>query len=273
VIVETPRNVLPSRKLLTTAASFAAVVAVVGFLFQYLELTPNSLEVDPAFVADVFQQFFPPKWSLLAAGSLWLSMLDTLGMAFLGTIVSGIIAVFLAFLAASNTTPHPIVRLLVRTLLAVQRSLPALIVILVLVVAVGIGPFAGVITLTLGSVGMFGKFFADSIEQADRGISESVDSVGSTRLQTTRYAVLPQVLPSFVANMFYAFDHNLRAAIPLGIFGGGGIGFELQFAHGLLHYHDVTTYTIMIVVMITLMERISDWVRQGILGQPLMGGR
>ena len=82
------------------------------------------------------------------------------------------------------------------------------------------------------------------------------------------YAVLPQVMPSFVANLFYAFDYNLRAAIPLGVFGGGGIGFELAFANGLLHYKDVLAYTILIVVMINGMERISDWVRRGIITQP-----
>jgi phosphonate transport system permease protein len=162
-----------------------------------------------------------------------------------------------------------LVRLAVRTMLVAQRSVPPLIVILVLLVAVGIGPFAGVLTLTFGSIGMFGKFFADSIEQADRGTSESVQSVGSTRIQTIRYAILPQVMPSFIANLFYAFDNNLRAAIPLGIFGGGGIGFELAFAHGLLHYRDVMAYTIMIVLLISGMERVSDWVRSSILTQPL----
>jgi len=87
-------------------------------------------------------------------------------------------------------------------------------------------------------------------------------------MQTIRYAVLPQVMPSFVANLFYAFDYNLRLAVPLGIFGGGGIGFELEFARGLLHYKDVMAYTILIVVMITAMERISDWVRRSIITQP-----
>ena len=123
----------------------------------------------------------------------------------------------LAFRRQSNTTPHPWVRLWVRTLLMLQRSIPPLIVILVLLLAVGIGPFAGVLTLTLGSIGMFGKFFADAIEQADKGTAESVQSVGSTRLQTSRYAILPQVLPSFIANIFYAFDNNLRAANPFSL--------------------------------------------------------
>ena len=269
-----PNNCLPSYKLRMTAIYSVSVLFVVSLLFWYLDMSPSSFEVDSRFIIDIFHQFFPPKMSLFwTKPVIWTSLLDTLSMAFLATICGGAIAIFLAFFAARNTTPHPVIRLAVRTLLVMKRSVPPLILILVLLVAVGIGPFAGVLTLTLGSIGMFGKFFADSIEQADKVISESVQSLGSTRIQTIRYAIFPQVMPSFVANLFYAFDNNLRAAIPLGVFGGGGIGFELAFAHGLLHYRDVMAYTIMIVIMITVMERLSDWVRRGILTQPLLQTR
>jgi phosphonate transport system permease protein len=270
MILTVPNSALPSRKLRLSVLLILLTLATIVALFWYLDVSLSSFVVDPSFLTDVFHQFFPPKLSLFwTKPMLWVSLTDTLSMAFLGTIWGGAIALVLAFFAASNTTPHPWVRLWVRSLLVLQRSLPTLIVILVLLVAVGIGPFAGVLTLTLGSIGMFGKFFADSIEQADRVTAESVESVGSTRLQSIRYAILPQVMPSFIANLFYAFDNNLRAAIPLGVFGGGGIGFELAFAHGLLHYRDVMAYTIMIIVMITGMERISDWVRRSILAPPL----
>jgi phosphonate transport system permease protein len=266
-----PNSILPSRKLRMMVVYSVSVIAALTLLFWYLDMSPSSFEVDPRFIVDLFHQFFPPKMSLFwTKPVLWTSLLDTLSMAFLATVCGGAIALVLAFFAATNTTPHPAIRLMVRTLLVMKRSIPPLILILVLLVAVGIGPFAGVLTLTLGSIGMFGKFFADSIEQADKGTAESVQSLGSTRLQTIRYAILPQVMPSFIANVFYAFDNNLRAAIPLGVFGGGGIGFELAFAHGLLHYRDVMAYTIMIVVMITGMERLSDWVRRSIMTQPLL---
>jgi phosphonate transport system permease protein len=271
VSLAVPIRALPSRKLrLMTLYLLSAVVATL-LLFWYLDMSPSSFVVDFRFINDLFHQFFPPKMSLFwTKPALWMSLLDTLSMAFLATVCGGAIALALAFFAATNTTPHPLIRFWVRTLLVMQRSVPQLVIILVLLIAVGIGPFAGVLTLTIGSVGMFGKFFADAIEQADKGIAESVQSVGSARSQIIRYAVLPQVIPSFVANLLYAFDYNLRAAIPLGVFGGGGIGFELAFAHGLLHYRDVMAYTIMIVVMITGMERISDRVRRSIITQPLL---
>lgn len=270
MIPEVPSSALPSRKLRGAVLALFAVVAVLCLLFAFLGMSPASFIVDFRFVGDLFHQMFPPNVALYwTKWSIWTSLVDTLSMAILGTVLGGALALLLAFFAAANTSPHPLVRLIVRTFLVANRSVPHLIVILVLLIAVGIGPFAGMLALVFGSVGMYGKFFADSIEQADKLTIESVDSVGSARTQTIRFAVLPQVMPSFVANLFYAFDYNLRAAIPLGVFGGGGIGFELAFANGLLHYKDVLAYTILIVVTINGMERISDWVRRGILMQPM----
>jgi phosphonate transport system permease protein len=267
--LEVPRAALPSRKLRWAVLYLLATVAVLGLLFAFLGMSPASFIVDFRFVVDLAQQMLPPNFSLLWSKSILLSLIDTLAMAFLGTVVGGALALLFAFFAATNTAPHPLVRLLARTLLIANRSVPQLIVILVLLIAVGIGPFAGVLTLIFGSIGMYGKFFADAIEQAEKGTLESVESTGSTRLQTIRFAVLPQVMPSFVANLFYAFDYNLRAAIPLGVFGGGGIGFQLAFANGLLYYKDVLAYTILIVIMINGMERISDRVRLSIITQPM----
>jgi len=262
-----PARALPSRKLVASILCLVAVVAATYLLLVLLEVDPNSFFFDLRFLSDIAHQMLPPSFELLwTRKSILFSLLETLSMAFFATMVGGAIALVLGFLAASNTTPHPLFRLLVRTLLASQRSLPHLLLILVLLVAVGIGPFAGAMALTFGTVGTFGKFFADAIEHAEKGVIESVASVGGTRVQTIRFAIVPQVMPAFIGNLFYAFDHNLRLAIPLGVFGGGGIGFELEFARGLLHFHDVILYTMLIVIMITIMERISDWVRRIVLG-------
>jgi len=272
--LDVPASALPSRKLKLNVLYLLGIIAIIWLMFFSMGISASSFMVDFHFVWDLMEQMFPPHVSLLWTNrSLFISLVDTLSMAFLATIVGGGIALVIAFFAATNTTPHPIVRLASRTLLVMQRNIPSLIIILVLLLAVGIGPFAAVLTLTIGSVGLFGKLFADAIEQADKGIAESVLSVGSSHMQMVRYAILPQVMPSFVANLFYAFDVNLRAAIPLGVFGGGGIGFELAFANGLLHYKDVMAYTILIVLMITGMERLSDWARRSIITQPQLNTR
>lgn len=269
--IAVPTQALPSRKLRFTILWVFGTVAVLWLLFWYMDIGPTSFDLERRFLVDLAHQMLPPNIQLYwTKDKLFNSLIQTLSMAFLGTLWGGGIALLLAFFAATNTAPHRLVRLAVRTLLAVQRSIPQLIVILVLVLAVGIGPFSVVLTLTLSTIGMFGKFFADTIEQIDKHVAEAVDSLGSTRAQSIRFAVLPQVLPSFVANLFYAFDVNLRAAIPLGVFSGAGLGFELAFANGLLHYKDVLAYTILIIAMITVMERLSDWVRRAIITQPMV---
>ncbi len=91
--------------------------------------------------------------------------------------------------------------------------------------------------------------------------AEAIAAVGANRLQIIRYAILPQVAPSIVANVFYAFDVNLRLAVTLGVFGGGGIGFELHVARSVLRYKDMLACLIMIMILINLMERIADYCR------------
>jgi phosphonate transport system permease protein len=266
--LEVPSNVLPSRKFRGIVFIAMVIIAVlIGSTF-YLGVDPSTFSTDLHYIQELAAEMFPPNLQLLwDKGGLLKSLVETISMAFLGTVFGGCIALVLAFFAATNTSPSPRLRLLIRTLLAAERSLPNFIVLLVLLIAVGIGPFAGMLSLSVGSIGMFGKLFADAIEQSDKGIFESIQSVGSTRLQLIRYAILPEVAPSFIANLFYAFDVNLRAAIPLGVFGGGGIGFEFNFADRLLRYKDMLAYALVIIVLITSMERASDWIRRRLLTQ------
>jgi len=183
-------------------------------------------------------------------------------MAFLGTLVGACIAILLALLAAGNTSPNKWLRLAVRSLLATERCTPNIVVLLVLLIAVGIGPFAAMLSLCIGSIGMFGKLFADAVEQVDPAPGEAIAAAGADRLQIIRYAILPQVAPSIVANVFYAFDVNLRAAVALGVFGGGGIGFELNLARSVLRYKDMLACMILIMILINLMERVADLFRK-----------
>ena len=266
--MEVPANVLPSRKFhRIVVMALVTVSALVAFVF-YLGVDFSNISGDSRSILQLARDMFPPNIQLLwQKGGLLKSLLETLSMAFLGTVFGSCTALVLAFFAATNTSPSPALRTLVRALLAAERSLPNFVVLLVLLIAVGIGPFAGMLALSIGSVGMFGKLFADAIEQSNKEIFESIQSVGSTRLQLIRYAIIPEVAPSFIGNLFYAFDVNLRAAIPLGVFGGGGIGFQFNFADRLLHYKDMLAYTLVIVVMITVMERASDWLRGRLLTQ------
>jgi phosphonate transport system permease protein len=265
---ELPAGILPSRKFHRVVVTALATAATLAGFVAYLGVDPSTLSADADSLLQLARDMFPPNVELLwQQGGLVKALLETVSMAFLATVFGGCVAWVLAFFAATNTSPGPFTRLLVRAVLATERSLPNFVVLLVLLIAVGIGPFSGMLAISIGSIGMFGKLFADAIEQSDKGVFESIQSVGGTRLQLIRYAIIPEVAPSFIANLFYAFDVNLRAAIAVGVFGGGGIGFQLGFADHLLHYKDMLAYSLVIVALITGAERASDWVRRRLLRQ------
>jgi len=266
--VRVPRAELPSvrfrRRMLTALIASGSVIASL----VYMKADPLALFRDFHYVANLLGEMLPPNIALLwHKPSLWTSLVETISMAFLATLGGAAIALVMALLGAANTTPHRGLRLLVRSLLAAERCTPNFAVLLVLLIAVGIGPFAAMLSLLIGSLGMFGKLFADAIEQVDPGPLEAIAATGASRLQIIRYGVLPQVAPSIVANVFYAFDVNLRAAVALGIFGGGGIGFELNVARSVLRYKDMLACLILVVIMITVMERVADFVRRQIFSR------
>ena len=229
--VAVPRAILPSVRFRRRAAALSAASACLVASLVYLKANPLDFFRDFHFVVNLLGEMLPPNLELLwRKTSIWTSLFETISMAFLATLGGAAVAMVLALLAARNTSPHPLVRVAIQTMLAAERCTPNLVVLLVLLIAVGIGSFAAMLSLLVGSVGMFGKLFANAIEQVDAGPLESIAAVGAGRLQIIRYAVLPQVSPSIVANVFYAFDVNLRAAVAVGVFGGGGIGFELNVA-------------------------------------------
>jgi len=123
------------------------------------------------------------------------------------------------------------------------------------------------LTLVIVTVGNFGKLFTEMIENVDNPPAEAIFSVGASRMQVIRYSIIPQILPTLIANLLFAFDVNIRAAIGLGIFGGGGIGFQLQLAKSVLHYKDVTAIVTLIIIMVIVVEKISDYLRRRILGE------
>ncbi len=265
-VTSSPGYVLPSAQFRRRLAIIAGLVAFVTAAGVYLKFRPWLLFTDFHHLVRLVGEMVPPNLALLwTKTSIYQTVGETIAMALLGTLVGGCVAFLLAFLAARNTTPHPLLRQTVRLLFGIERATPNFVVLLVLFIAYGFGPYAAMLALAIGSVGMFGKLFADAIEQSDPGPAEAVVSVGAGRSQVIRYAVLPQILPSVVANGFYAFDVNLRAAIALGVYGGGGIGFELQLAMKVLRYPDVLALILLIIVLIAGMERISDFIRRRLL--------
>ena len=263
----TSPSTLPGRKRREALVFFALNVAFLTAAFTYLEINPFAFLRDLHFIVDLLGEMLPPAFAILWDGALWSSIGETFSMAFLGTLGGATLAFLLAFLAADNTTPLRALKPLTRALLGAQRAAPDFAIMLVIVVAVGFGPFAGTLALLLGSTGMFGKLFADAVENVDQRTLDGLWVTGATRLQVIRYGVVPQVLPSFIANTLYLFEINIGGAIALGVFGGGGLGFAMHIANATLSYAKMLAYILVIVLMMIITERIADALRHRIFRQ------
>lgn len=257
---------LPSRKLRRNATGFVLAMVFYALVCGYMQFDPLMLVTEFDHVVNLAHEMAPPNVSLLwESTALYTTTYATVSMAFLGTLLGGVFALVLSFFAAHNVMPFASVCQVTRMSMVLQRVTPTIIVLLVLQAIFGVGPFSGMISIAIGSFGMFGKLFADAVEQVEQGPLDSLICVGATRSQMVRYGILPEVLPSFIANLFYAFDINMRTAIGLGMFGGGGLGYELYKAGRTLNYKDQLALILVIVVMISVMERVSDYLRRKVM--------
>ena len=187
-------------------------------------------------------------------------LFETICIAFLGTIFGAILSIPIAFLMAPSIMPKP-VYLLMRALVVVIRTIPALVYGLMFIRVTGPGPFAGVMTMSLTSIGMVSKLYVDVIEEIDTGILESMDSFGCTTFEKIRFGIIPQLIANFTSITIYRFDMNLRDATILGLVGAGGIGAPLIFAMNSYRWHQVGSILIGLIVLILIVEVVSNYLR------------
>ncbi|GAK39444.1 phosphonate ABC transporter, permease protein PhnE [Paenibacillus urinalis] len=198
-------------------------------------------------------------FSLTEQGVLYL-LLQTTAIAILGTLVGAVLSVPLSFLAASNIVPKPIAWL-TRLLLIMIRTIPALVYGLMFIGVTGPGPFAGVLTIGLTSIGMLSKLYVDSIEELDKQVLESMTSLGCNTFEKIRYGIIPQLFSLFMSVTIYRFDMNMREASILGLVGAGGIGAPLIFAMNSYRWNQVGSILIGLVIFILLIEWMSNRLR------------
>lgn len=211
---------------------------------------------------DFGREFIRPDFSNF--GSLVKDMWLTIQIALWGTALSVILAVPLGLLGAKNLTP-PWVQLPVRRLLDVLRSVPDLVVATVFIVAVGLGPFAGVMAFMINTGGVLGKLFAEAVESIEPGPVEGVRATGATGLQEIVWGVIPQVAPLWTSYGLYRFESNARAATVLGLIGGGGIGYSLFNALQSFDYARASAIVIVIAVAVAGIDLLSQTIRSRLL--------
>jgi phosphonate transport system permease protein len=152
-----------------------------------------------------------------------------------------------------------------RTILNTMRAIEPLILGFVFVVWVGIGPFAGVLALILHSVADLGKLFSEQVENIDQGPVEAVTATGASRVQMINFAVIPQVVPHYIAFIFYRWDINVRMSTIIGFVGGGGIGLILNLSINQLRYADAAVMIIAIAIVVIILDNVSSRIRRRII--------
>jgi phosphonate transport system permease protein len=197
------------------------------------------------------------------------TIIETIAMGLMATIFSTILAVPVSFLAAHNIMARlrggTTIYYITRTILNMVRAIDTIIWGLILIVWVGLGSFAGVLALTIHSIASLGKLFSEEIEHIDPGPVEAVEATGATLLQTIRFAVIPQVIPSFLSYALLRWDINMRSATIIGFVAGGGIGFFVVETTRMGGYQEYATALWMIVIVIVLVDYISARWREAIL--------
>jgi phosphonate transport system permease protein len=261
------------------------IIAVYIWGVQGTKASPVELVAGMPAMGNLIARMFPPEFEMKASefavpgflqGTFGESLnvsyptilpyiVETLQMAIIGTTLAVVLSLFFALLAARNTTPHPWAYHSTRLLLNINRAVPDIIFALLFVAAVGLGPFGGVLALAIGAIGSMGKIYAESIESIDPQQVQAVRATGADDLQVFTFGVIPQVLPLIASYSIWLFEHNVRSATILGLVGAGGVGFILSKYISLFQYHNLMGALIMIIVMVTVIDRASDALRKRII--------
>ena len=255
------------RKLqLVIWAAWLVATALFVYCFQLIsEKTIWAFVWDaPEQAADLGARMVPPNWKYIQ--NLWRPLWDTLNIATVGTLISIVLAVPVAYCAARNTTPSvTIVRPIALFIIVSTRSINSLIWALMLVTIVGPGVFAGIISIGIRSVGFCAKLLYEAIEEIDESQVEAVCATGASAAQTTVYGIVPQIMPAFAGISVFRWDINIRKSTVLGLVGAGGIGLELNAAITQLYWTQVSLILLVIIGAVIIGEWVSAKVRHAII--------
>lgn len=224
-------------------------------------LNPQTLQAEPEVTSKDYL-VHPFGYLLRVLGK----MLETLEIALWATFIAVAVSLPLAVLGARTVSPHPALYACSRALVSFLRAIPELVLAMFLVLGFGFGAIAGYLALGLHGAGFLGKFFAEDIEAADPKPQEALRALGAGRLRVLRAAVLPQVLPSYIAYTLYILDRNVRMAAVVGLVGAGGIGQELKGRYDTFEYGHVATILIVLFVTVFLLDQVSARLRARLIG-------
>ena len=245
---------------------YVCILSLISLLtFIVIDLEINFIELfsdTSKYFGDILSRMLPPDFTNLQ--NLIYAMLETIEIAFLGTFIAIVLSIPLGLFSARNLAPNYGVFLVARIITIFFRAVPEFIIAMILVIAIGFGAIPGVLALGIHTMGFLAKFYAEDIEHVNKGPIEALKSSGASKRQIISFAIIPQIIPSFVANNLYILDRNIRMATMLGIVGAGGIGYELQSSFRMFEYEKVSSIIIIIFITIFLIDNLSSFIRSKI---------
>lgn len=260
----------PARYERPSAFAFLGYVLGLTIIVWCLAGAGFSLEkmaTAPPRFADFLERAFPPNTDPQTLVRLGWKMVETLQIAVAGAVIGVILSIPIALLAARGLVAGVWVNQIVRNILGFIRAVPDIAWALVFVVAVGLGPFAGMLAIAVDTIGFCGRFFADDMEGTDKGPAESLTATGARKIDVVACATIPAAMPAFISTSLFALEKAVRSSTILGLVGAGGIGIELKVGFDLFDYPTAMTVILMIAVVVIIIEQLSGWARTKIIGE------
>lgn len=257
-VLRDPVAALPRRGL-GALIGWGAVLALLAASWKGADMRPADLVRDAGNMAQFTAGFFPPnfrEWRVYLSETL-----VTLEIALWGTALAVLCAIPLGLACSSNLAPWW-VRQPVRWLMDACRAINEMVFAMLFVVAVGLGPFAGVLALWVHTTGILAKLFSEAVESIDPQPVEGIRATGASKLEEIAYGVIPQVLPLWVSFSLYRFESNVRSATVVGMVGAGGIGVVLWEIIRGFYYAETCAVMIIVVVTVSALDLVSARLRR-----------
>jgi phosphonate transport system permease protein len=250
------------RSSLGTALVYGIGFAILAWSYRGADIRPLALIEDSANMATLAGEFFPPDfhhWRYYLE-----EILNTLQIAIWGTFLAVIFGIPFGLMAAANVSPVWL-RQPVRRLMDAFRAINEMVFAMLFVVAVGLGPFAGVLAIFVHTTGILAKLFSEAVEAIDPRPVEGIRATGANVLEEILYGVIPQVIPLWVSYSLYRFESNVRSATVVGMVGAGGIGVVLWEVIRGFYFAQTCAVMLMIIVTVSLLDVLSGWLRRRFL--------
>ena len=249
----------PPATSLGTQLAWGVLLMLLIWSWEGADMRPMALIEDSANMAVFGKEFFPPnfhEWRIYLS-----EMIITIHIAIWGTVLAIVCAVPFGLLCAENIAPAWVYQPM-RRLMDSFRAINEMVFAMLFIVAVGLGPFAGVMALWIHTTGVLAKLFAEAVEAIDPRPVEGVRATGANALEEILYGVIPQVLPLWISYSLYRFESNVRSASVVGMVGAGGIGVVLHESIRGFDYAETAAILFIIIVSVTLIDVLSARIRR-----------